>query len=329
MRSRTAPHAAPAIADPMEVVLLGTAAGGGFPQWNCWCPTCRVARTEPARARARSQSSIAVSADGRRWFLVNASPDVRDQLGRLARDPAPALRHVPVDGVVLTDAELDHSLGIALLREGRRLRLHATSAVRRILERDSAVLTVTRAFADVQLVELPLDAALPLADAEGGATGLTVEAFAVAGDPPRFATADEIGHTAGLIVRDAHGGTLAYLPGCGALDDALLERLAGAALVVIDGTFWSEDELVRLGLSDRLAGQMGHLPIGGPEGSLARLRSLTDRATVVYAHLNNSNPVLIEDSPERAAVDAAGCVVGEDGMHFSISADRRVTTSRR
>ena len=312
----------------MHVVLLGTAAGGGFPQWNCWCPTCRVARTAPARARPRSQSSIAVSADGRRWILCNASPDVRDQLGRLARDPAPALRHVPIDGVVLTDAELDHSLGLALLREGRRLRVHATGAVRRILERDSAVLRVTRAFADVEVVELPLDAPVPIDGADGGASGLTVEAFAVAGDPPRFATADEPGHTTGLLVRDAGGATVAYLPGCGALDDALLTRLAGAALVVIDGTFWSEDELVRLGLSDRLAGQMGHLPIGGPAGSLARLRGLAGAATVVYAHLNNSNPVLLEDSPERAAVHAAGCVVGEDGMRFTVRADRRVATTR-
>ena len=312
----------------MEVVLLGTAAGGGFPQWNCWCPTCRVARTDPARARPRSQSSIAVSADARRWFLCNASPDVRDQLGRLARDPAPSLRHVPVDGIVLTDAELDHSLGVALLREARHLRVHCTAAVRRILERDSAVLAVTRAFASVPVVELPLHAPVPLALADGGPSGLSVEAFAVAGDPPRFATADEPGHTVGLVVRDAAGAAAVYLPGCGALDDALVARLAGASLVVIDGTFWSEDELVRLGLSERRAAQMGHLPIGGEGGSLARLAGLAATTTVVYAHLNNSNPVLVEDSPERAAVEAAGCVVGEDGMRFTVSAGRRATMTR-
>jgi pyrroloquinoline quinone biosynthesis protein B len=227
--------------------------------------------------------------------------------------------------VVLTDAELDHSLGIALLREARRLRVHCTRAVQRILERDSSGLTVTRAFADVEVADLALDAAVPLAGADGTPSGLSVEAFAVVGDPPRFATADEAGHTVGLIVRDALGCALAYIPGCGALDDALLARLSGVSLVVIDGTFWSEDELVRLGLSDRRAQQMGHLPIGGPDGSLERLRALARRTTVVYAHLNNSNPVLIEDSPERAAVLAAGCLVGEDGMRFTASADRRAT----
>lgn len=309
----------------MEVILLGTAAGGGFPQWNCWCPTCRVAREQPARARPRSQSSIAFSADGRRWFLGNASPDVREQLGGLSRDPAPALRHVPVAGVVLTDAELDHSMGVALLREARQLDLYCTVAVRHVVEHDSRVLAVTRAFADVRVTELPLGARVPLADTAGAGGDLEVEAFAVGGDPPRFATRDDAGHTVGLMVHEAAGGVLAYLPGCGALDDALLERLAGASLVVIDGTFWREDELVALGLSDRYARQMGHLPVGGAAGSLERLRAIADSTTVVFAHINNSNPMLVEDSPERAAVLAAGMVVGEDGMRFTVSAHGRAT----
>ena len=309
----------------MEVILLGTAAGGGFPQWNCWCPTCRVAREQPTRARARSQSSIAFSADGERWFLGNASPDVREQLGRLSRDPAPALRHVPVAGVVLTDAELDHSMGLALLREARQLDLYCTAAVGRIVEHDSRVLAVTRAFADVRATSLPLGTRVALAD--GAAGGLAVEAFAVGGDPPRFATRDDAGHTVGLMVYADAGGALAYLPGCGALDDALLERLGGAALVVIDGTFWREDELVALGLSDRYARQMGHLPVGGAGGSLERLRALAASTTVVFAHINNSNPMLVEDSPERAAVLAAGMVVGEDGMRFTVSARGRATNT--
>ena len=136
----------------VQIVLLGTAAGGGFPQWNCWCPSCRVARQEPSRARRRSQSSAAVSADGRRWFLLNASPDVHAQLERFdAAPPDSALRHVPVEGVVLTDAELDHTLGVVLLREARFLQLWTTDAVERILEADSRILPTTRAFAQVQL----------------------------------------------------------------------------------------------------------------------------------------------------------------------------------
>jgi len=312
----------------MQVLLLGTAAGGGFPQWNCWCPPCRVARTEPDRARPRTQSSIAVSADGRRWFLLNASPDVRDQLARFPAPPPtdglPApMRYVPIEGVVLTDAELDHSLGLALLREARRLGLHATASVVRTLERDSRLLPVTRAFADVRVPELPLARPVPLRDARGGESGLTVEAFAVQGDPPRFASEDEAGHTVGLLVRDRSGAACAFVPGCGALDDALLARLASASIVLFDGTFWSSDELIALTIGDRTAERMGHVPIGGRGedgtrgGSLERLRSLG--VPVIYTHINNTNPVLIEDSRQRAAVEAAGLVVGMDGMCFDVT----------
>src|SRR5512142_87383 len=127
----------------MHVILLGTAAGGGFPQWNCWCPTCRIARDDPARAHARTQSSIAVSADGVRWFLGNASPDVREQITRLPHREVTGVRHVPVEGIVLTDAELDHTLGVTLLREGRQLQIIATQAVIRTIAEDSRILPVT------------------------------------------------------------------------------------------------------------------------------------------------------------------------------------------
>jgi pyrroloquinoline quinone biosynthesis protein B len=311
----------------MRVLLLGTAAGGGFPQWNCWCPTCRVARDTPERARPRTQSSLAVSADGHRWYLCNASPDVREQLARLARDPTPALRAMPVEGVLLTDAELDHTLGLVLLREGRRLRVHCTSAVRRTLEHDSALLAVTRSFAEVEMTELLLDTVLPLA-AAGEPSGLTVEAFPVAGQPPRFASADEPGHTVGLLIRGDRGAAMAYVPGCAAFDDELLARLTGVPLVIVDGTFWCDDELVCLGLSDRTARQMGHAPIGGDVGSLARLRALGSATMVVYTHINNSNPVLVESSPEWRAVHEAGFLVGEDGMQFTIAPDGSVVTVR-
>src|SRR5688500_10132851 len=146
----------------MQIVLLGTAAGGGFPQWNCWCPPCRVARTDPRRALPRSQSAAALSADGERWFLLNASPDVHAQLGRLPQRTSAGIRHAPVEGVVLTDAELDHTLGLVLLREARYLQVAATPAVQAILEHDSALLRVTRAFAEVQEVELLVDQPVPL-----------------------------------------------------------------------------------------------------------------------------------------------------------------------
>ncbi len=301
----------------MKVVLLGTAAGGGFPQWNCWCPRCRVARADPSRAQPRSQSSVAVSADGARWFLLNASPDVHRQIAALTAQPPAGPRHVPVEGIVTTDAELDHTLGIALLREGRRLQLWATCATLSTLEHDSRLLPVTRAFADLRTTELPLGAALPLRYHDGADSGLSVEAFAVPAGPPRFARADETGHTVGLILRGAGSGTLAYVPACGGLDDRLLARLGRSDLLLFDGTFWTDDELIALGIGDRTARQMDHLPLSGQGGSLERLASLGVKRRV-YVHINNTNPILIEVSPERLAVERAGLIVGMDGMRFEI-----------
>ena len=228
------------------------------------------------------------------------------------------MRHVPVEGILTTDAELDHTMGIALLREGRRLQLYATHAVHEVLSQDSRIVPVTFAFARVTVTELALDVPAPIRYHDGGDSGLRVTPVAVAGDPPRFARRDLPGHTVGLFIEDTRsGGTLAFLPGCGALDEALLERLARTDLLLFDGTFWTDDEMIRLGLSDRTARQMDHLPISGPDGSLARLRALPCRHRV-YTHINNSNPMLIEDSSERQAVTEAGLVVGDDGMHFTL-----------
>jgi pyrroloquinoline quinone biosynthesis protein B len=259
-----------------------------------------------------------VSADGVRWFLLNASPDVREQLPRLQTQVPTGLRHVPVEGIAVTDAELDHSLGITLLREARRLQLYATGSVLKVLAEDSRILPVTEAFAEVAVTTLPLGEPTPLRYAAGEESGLSVTPVAVAGDPPRFARQAGVGHTVGFWLTDrATGGTAAFVPGCGALDPPLLRRLAGANLVLFDGTFWTDDEMVQLGLSERTARQMDHLPVSGPGGSLEALADLPGRHRV-YTHINNSNPMLIEDSPARRAVEAAGLVVGMDGMRFTI-----------
>lgn len=298
----------------MQLMLLGSAAGGGFPQWNCWCPTCRIARSAPERARSRTQSSLAVSADGLHWFLCNASPDVREQIARLPAEPSDAMRLVPVDGVIATDAELDHTLGLALLREARALDVYATRAVHETLECDSHLLPVIRAFADITVHELPLDGCTELTDREGRASGLVVEPFAVPGDAPRFARHERPGHTVGLTIRDtATGGSCAFVPGCGGFDDALFDRLARVDVLLFDGTFFTDDEMPALGLSDRTARAMGHVPVSGDDGSLARLAELPCREKV-YTHINNTNPMLIDDSAQRAMVEAAGVRVGEDGM---------------
>jgi len=227
-------------------------------------------------------------------------------------------RHVPIEGVVLTDAELDHSLGLVLLREGRSLQLYATDAVERMITDDSRLLAVARAFADVRVTRLQLGTATPLVLRDGLEAGLTVEPIAVVADPPRFAARAEPGHTVGLIITEtATGIRCAYLPGCGGLDEELADRLAGAAMVLFDGTFWSNDELIALGIGERTALQLDHLPISGSGGSLERLRDLPVERRV-YVHINNTNPVLLEDSAERRAVEAAGMTIGMDGMRFDL-----------
>ena len=302
----------------MKVVLLGTAAGGGFPQWNCWCPGCRTARLDPARARARTQSCAAVSADGARWFLLNASPDIREQLHWITPSAPEGIRHVPIEAVVFTDAELDHTLGLLLLREAGRLPAYATAAVASILANDSKLLTTTRAFSDVHVTELPLEGAVPLQTREGQPSGLSVQAFAVPAGPPRFAAHDDAGHTVGLVIRDdAHGSSCAFVPGCGGLNTALLARFSRADALLFDGTFWSDDEMIRLGVGTKTARAIDHVPISGPGGSLELLAALPCRHRI-YTHINNTNPMLLEDSTERDSVLCAGLAIGFDGMRLDL-----------
>jgi pyrroloquinoline quinone biosynthesis protein B len=228
------------------------------------------------------------------------------------------VRHVPIEGIVTTDAELDHTLGIVLLREARRLQLYATPAVRSILERDSRVLLVTRAFAEVEVTETPPGKLTPLRYRGGDGSGITIEPFAVPAGPPRFAPEAQAGHTVGLVLHDeAGGGSCAFVPGCGDLDQTLLDRLEQTDLLLFDGTFWTDDELIGLGISDRRGREMDHLPVSGPDGSLSRLAGLS-RPRKVYTHINNTNPMLLEDSPEREAVERAGLAVGADGMSFLV-----------
>jgi pyrroloquinoline quinone biosynthesis protein B len=275
-----------------------------------------VARTDPRRALHRSQSTVAISADGERWFLLNASPDIRAQLSCLPGMKPQGVRHVPIQGIVTTDAELDHSLGIVLLREARWLQLYSTPAVHSILQHESPLLSLTRAFAEVEVTEMSTEIQLPLRYRGGESSGITVEPFTVPAGPPRFAPNAGDGHTIGLTLRDEDtGGSCTFVPGCAELDESLLARFESTDLLLFDGTFWSDDELIRLGISDRRARQMDHIPLSGADGSLAQLAELT-RPQKVYTHINNTNPILMEDSVERDLVEAAGLRVGRDGMSF-------------
>jgi pyrroloquinoline quinone biosynthesis protein B len=250
---------------------------------------------------------------------LNASPDVRDQIHDLAGAPASgAVRMTPFEGVVFTDAELDHTLGLMLLREAGRLSVYATPAVESVLTCDSRILQTTRAFSDVDVTHLDLDRAVPLVNSDGSPSGLRVEAFRVAADPPRFAPRATGGHTVGLLIsEDATGATCAFVPGCGALATDVVSRLSRAGAVLFDGTFWADDELIALGVGTRTARQLDHVPISGPDGSLGCLAGLP-AAHRIYTHVNNTNPVLIEDSAERAIVSRAGLVVGYDGLRIRL-----------
>ena len=259
-----------------------------------------------------------MSADGQRWFLLNASPDVHQQLDCLPGPVPFGVRYVPVEGIIITDAELDHTLGIVLLREARHLQLFATSAVRAILEQDSRILPLTQAFARVDVHEMPLGHEIPLRYRDGEPSGIVVEPFEVPAGPPRFARVDTRGHTVGLnLVDQSSGGSCAYVPGCAEVDEALLDRLGRVDLLLFDGTFWTDDELTSLGISERRAREMDHQPISGPAGTLSRLAKLT-RPRKVYTHINNTNPILLESSAERAQVERAGFTVGADGMSFAL-----------
>ncbi len=225
---------------------------------------------------------------------------------------------MPIEGVLLTDAEIDHSLGIVLLREAQQFSLYSTRAVRTVLEDHSRFLPVTRAFADVHWTELPLNTAIDLRYRDESASGLSVQAFEVPADPPRFAPEVTEGHTVGLIVRESPRQRMcAFVPGCGDLSPALRARLAEADVLLFDGTFWANDEPSTVGISARTAREMDHLPIAGEGGSLEHLKTLPCRHRV-YTHINNTNPILLEHSFEHAAVVEAGITVGYDGLHIEI-----------
>lgn len=301
----------------MRVRVLGSAAGGGFPQWNCACPPCRAVRDGSRPARPRTQSSIAVSADSRRWFLLNASPDIRAQI-----ESFPALhpssgpggrREVPLQGVLLTDAELDHTLGLLLLREGGGLVLHATEATRDTLCEGTSLLRTLEAYCPVEWHPVVPGAEVPLAG------GLSYRAFDVPTTKrARFGSGSRAGRVVGYRLTDGRSGrALVHLPVLQELTPALCAELEDCACLLVDGTCWSDDELIRLGLAARTAREMGHLPISGPGGSLRRLAPLPVERRI-YVHVNNTNPILLEDAPERRTVEEHGMEVAVDGLELQV-----------
>jgi pyrroloquinoline quinone biosynthesis protein B len=301
----------------MWVRVLGSAAGGGFPQWNCACPSCGAVRSGSRPARPRSQSSIAVSADSRHWFLVNASPDVHAQIESFpALHPASGPdgnRAVPLQAVLLSDAELDHTLGLLLLREARSLVVHGTAATRDTLYAGTGLLRALEAYCRVEWQPVVPGADVLLAE------GLSYRAFDVpTTKKPRFGSGDGAGRVVGYRLTDERGGgALVHLPAVQELTPAVRDQLEDCTCLLIDGTCWTDDELIRLGLAGRTAREMGHLPISGPGGSLEQLTPLPIGRRI-YVHVNNTNPILLEDSPERRTVEEHGMEVAVDGLEMEL-----------
>lgn len=302
----------------MFVRVLGAGAGGGYPQWNCNGAVSRAAWDGTPGAPRRTQSSLAVSADGVDWVLLNASPDIREQIAATPalqpRANGPA-RNNPIAAVVLTNGDVDHVAGLLSLRERHRFSLHASLRVLDVLAQNPIFRVLDPHY--VTRHPLPLGAPVSIA-------GLKVEAFPVHGkvalwledlNAPGFGTQD--GDTIGLRLSDERGASLIYVPGCAKIDDTLRARINGADALFLDGTLFTDDEMIRAGLSEKSGARMGHISMSGADGAMAALEG-TRVARRVFIHINCTNPALIEGTLERCAVQAAGWEIAFDGMEMSL-----------
>ena len=300
----------------MRLIVLGAAAGGGFPQWNSACPVGRRAWRRDPVAAWRTQCSVALSDDGERWTLLNASPDLRQQiLATPELHPRRGPRHSPIAAVVLTNGDVDHVAGLLSLRESQRFNLYATGAILEVLRRNPIFDVLNPEF--VPRHRLVLEERLELD------RGPVVVPFAVPGKVPLYLEGDGVAIGAetedviGLELREDSGEAAFFIPGCARLTPALADRLRGAALVLFDGTLWTDDEMIRSETGVKTGARMGHMSVSGPDGTLAAFAPLEVRRKVLI-HINNTNPILLDDSAERAAVRAAGWEVAYDGMEIEL-----------
>lgn len=292
--------------------ILGAAAGGGLPQWNCGCHNCNMARS--GTISSQSQSSLAISPDGKTWAVLNASPDIRDQLARTPELHPTNLRSLPLAAVLVTNGDIDHIAGLLTLREMQPFTLAATRGIHDVLDANPIFDALNRSVISRRAVSLeePFDL-LP---------GLEATLFSVPGKVPLYMEGDQVDtrlvgdQTVGVELRS--GSTrVFYIPGCAAMTDALRTRLNGADLVFFDGTLWRDDEMQRAGLGQKTGARMGHMSMSGPDGSIAAFETIrVDRK--IFVHMNNTNPVHRPDSDERAQAEAAGWTVGRDGMEITL-----------
>ncbi len=300
--------------------MLGSAAGGGFPQWNSNGPGCSRARAGDPAATPRTQTGLAVSLDGGRWYLINASPDLREQIGRSAflhprpQGPFGTGRDSPIAGVILTGGDVDVIAGLLTLRERQPFTLYATDRILAVLDDNPIFEVLNRQVVDRRSVALDEGVAL-----DGG---MTVALFAVPGKTPLYLETDDApaittdGVTVGAALSDGVS-TVLFIPGCAAMTPALAARIRAARAVLFDGTLWRDDEMIVQGVGAKTGRRMGHMSLSGPAGTLAAFADL-EGPDKILVHINNTNPVLLADSPERAEAERQGWTVAHDGLEIVV-----------
>ena len=309
----------------MQVEILGTAAGGGFPQWNCACRNCGSLRSGTFPGRPRTQLQVAVSSDGISWFLLNASPDLRTQIeANPFLHPRGSVRHSPISGVLLTSADLDQSLGLLLLRELQPLQIFATASIRRILREDNSMFSMLHRTADqARWNDIVPGTAFELSSKTGEQLGSECLPVSVATRYPSYVTAkraadlDPNEAVVGLILQSSSGMRLGYFPAVAHLNQTLLQQLDLLDVLLFDGTFWTDDELIKLQNGRQTAREMGHIPVSSPEGSLDLLSGLRCPRKMLV-HINNTNPLLDVTGPEYRQVREYGWEIAEDGCHLDL-----------
>jgi pyrroloquinoline quinone biosynthesis protein B len=304
----------------VRIEILGSAAGGGFPQWNCNCCNCRALRAGSFHGKPRTQTQVAVSNDHHSWFLLNASPDLRTQIEASSfLHPGGEPRHSPISGVLLTSGDIDQVSGLLSLRELQSFRLYCTPSIRSILQEDNSIFAMlNRVPSQVSWSEIQPGQSFPMLNASGDDSSIRSSVFSVGSRYPAYVSAKRAADfraeeaLLGVVLESASGRRLAYLPAVPTIDESLLRRLESADLLLFDGTFWSEDELIQVQGSGATAHEMGHVPVSGAEGSLRMLTSLR-RPRKIFVHINNTNPMLDESGPEYREVRDAGWEIAEDG----------------
>jgi pyrroloquinoline quinone biosynthesis protein B len=304
----------------MRIRVLGAAAGGGFPQWNCSCRNCDGVRKGTIRAKARTQSSIAVSADNVNWTLFNASPDLLAQYRSFPElQPGRAVRDTAIRSIVLMDAQIDHTTGLLMLREGRPLEIYCTEAAHEELTTGNPLFNILEHYCGVHWHRVPTDAGNRFSVI--GAEQLSFTAVPLKSKAPPYSRHRDTpreGDNIGMRIADARSGrVLFYAPGLGEIEPHVQSFLEEADCLMVDGTFWTDDEMIRLGVSSKRARDIGHLPQSGPGGMIGVLKPLKAPRKILI-HVNNTNPVLDEDSAERRQLDSLGIEIAYDGMDLQL-----------